>query len=323
MTFLYCQFYANAVRNEVAIKLSSNDIAQRGGRAVIEEFVEPNIRHKFFFEIYAERLNLWDRVRPGNYELKKGMDVIDIVRMLKLGVQSPVRVVFNNARGIEFLAGTISKQIDADSLSILKMVKSESLAEEFGLDSAAQISSLFIPNTYEMWWTTTPEELVRRMKVESDRFWNENREVARKNLKLSRVEVITLASIVYEETRKVDEMPRIAGVYLNRLRRRMKLQADPTVKFAIGDFTIRRVLYKHLEYDSPYNTYKYRGLPPSPIATPSIAAIESVLGAEKHNYLYFCARPEMDGYHNFAASYTLHKVNARAFAAELNKRGVK
>ncbi|MFI3306411.1 MAG: endolytic transglycosylase MltG [Rikenellaceae bacterium] len=321
-TLLYIQFYGNAVRGEVVIRLGARELAEGEAARLIDSLVKPNIRHKFAFDTYASRLNLLDRVKPGNYELKKGMDVVDIVRMLKLGEQSSVKLVFNYARGVEFLAATISKQIDADSLSLVEAMRSDSLATEFGL-SSAQLVSLFIPNTYSVWWTISPEELVRRMNVESNRFWNESRESARKAMKLSRVEVMTLASIVFEETRKVDEMPRIAGVYLNRLRKRMKLQADPTVKFALGDFTIRRVLYKHLEYDSPYNTYKYRGLPPSPIATPSIAAIDSVLGAEKHNYIYFCARPEMDGYHNFAATYTQHKINARAFAAELNKRGVK
>ncbi|MFI3304419.1 MAG: endolytic transglycosylase MltG [Rikenellaceae bacterium] len=306
----------------IAIELSSRCLEECGGVRVIDSLLKPHIRHRVAFNIYADRMDLWDRVKPGHYELKRGMDVIDIVRMLKLGIQTPVKVVFNNARGAGYLAGMISKQIEADSLDILSAMQSSELASELKL-SSEQIVSLFIPNTYELWWTITPESLVRRMRLESDRFWTSAREESRKKLNLSRVEVITLASIVYEETKRVDEMSRIAGVYLNRLRRGIKLQADPTVKYAIGDFSIRRVLYKHLEFDSPYNTYKYKGLPPAPISTPSIAAIDSVLKFEKHNYIYFCARPEMDGYHNFATTYSQHRINSKAFSDELDKLGIR
>ncbi len=296
-------------------------LESQGAEAVVDTLVMPHLRHHLAFRLYAHRLNLSQRVKAGSYELNKGMSVIDVVRMLSLGEQTPVRITFNNVRVVEQLAGRLSQQIDADSAALVSAMRSDSLAKEYGI-STKEIFSLFIPNTYEVWWTITPEDLVRRIYLEHDRFWTAERDALRKGLKLSRVEVITLASIVYEETKKVDEMSRIAGVYLNRLRRGMRLQADPTVKYALGDFTIRRVLYRHLEYDSPYNTYRYKGLPPSPIALPSIAAIESVLRSESHSYLYFCARPEMDGYHNFSKSYAEHQRYAREFAAELNRRGV-
>lgn len=321
LLFLLCfvfKFYSNAVRQSVVIELSVKDISEFGGRKMVDSLVMPNIRHRGAFRAYANRLNLWDRVKSGRYELRRGMDVVELVRMLKLGMQTPLNVIFNNARGVAYLAGQIGSQIEADSADLHRTILSKEISKEMGM-KPEEMLSIFIPNTYQLWWTITPESFVRRMKVEYDRFWTEEREAKRKALGLSRVEVSTLASIVYEESAKADEMPTIAGVYLNRLRRGMKLQADPTVRFAIGDFSIKRVLHKHLEYRSPYNTYLYKGLPPGPIALPSIVAIESVLNAEKHNYLYFCARATMDGYHNFTASYSTHMANARAYAAALDR----
>ena len=175
---------------------------------------------------------------------------------------------------------------------------------------------MFIPDTYEVWWTVSPEEFVRRMKREYDRFWTPERDALRARSGLSRLEVMTLASIVYEETRKTDEMPRIAGVYINRLRRGIPLQADPTVKYAMRDFGLRRILYRHLKYPSPYNTYVNKGLPPSPICMPGKNAIDAVLNFEEHDYLFFCARPAFDGYHNFARTLREHNANARAYSAE-------
>ena len=183
--------------------------------------------------------------------------------------------------------------------------------------------SIFLPNTYEFYWTVTPREFVDRMYREYKRFWEGDRDKKRERSGLDRVEVATLASIVYEETRKVDEMPRVAGVYMNRLRTGMPLQADPTIKYAMQDFGLRRILNRHLKTPSPYNTYINRGLPPSPICMPSVEAIDAVLNFEKHDYVFFCARPTFDGYHNFAKTYSEHLRNARAYQAELNKRNIK
>ena len=250
------------------------------------------------------------------------MSVIEVARMLKLGLQTPVRVTINNVRTPAQLAGKLARQLDADSAALLRVVTSERVARELGFDSVT-LFSMFIPDTYELWWTTTPEELVRRMKQEYDRFWTPVRDAKRKRSGLSRLEVMTLASIVYEETRKTDEMPRIAGVYINRLRRGIPLQADPTVKYALQDFTLRRVLHRHLKTQSPYNTYIHRGLPPSPICMPGKNAIDAVLGFEQHDYIFFCARPTFDGYHNFARTLREHNANARAYSAELNRRKIK
>ncbi len=317
------QLYGGAVKHREVIYLSDKVLAEVGYERMMDSLVKPHMRHHLAFDLYAERLNLSHRIRSGRYELREGQCVVDVARMLKLGVQLPVEVTFNNIRLVENLAGRISTQIEADSLQIVSALRSNELARSVGLDSSAELISLFIPNTYEMWWSTTPEELIARMKRESDKFWTLEREAKRKALKMSRVEVMTLASIVYEECSKVSELPRVAGVYVNRLRRGMKLQADPTVKYAVGDFSLKRVLTKHLSCDSPYNTYIYKGVPPSPISIPSIAAIDAVLNYEQHNYLYFCARAEMDGEHNFTASYSQHLKNAQRYSQELNRRRIR
>ena len=296
-----------------------------GSHATYEEVVDslmPRMRHRAAFHRYARRINLPETFKAGHYELKPGMSVIEVARMLKLGLQTPVRVTINNVRTPAQLAGKLARQLDADSAALLRVVTSERVARELGFDSVT-LFSMFIPDTYELWWTTTPEELVRRMKQEYDRFWTPVRDAKRKRSGLSRLEVMTLASIVYEETRKTDEMPRIAGVYINRLRRGIPLQADPTVKYALQDFTLRRILHRHLKTQSPYNTYIHRGLPPSPICMPGKNAIDAVLDFEQHDYIFFCARPTFDGYHNFARTLREHNANARAYAAELNRRKIR
>ncbi len=242
--------------------------------------------------------------------------------MLKLGLQTPVRVTMNRVRIPAQLAQKLSRQLDVDSAAMMGALTSPQVAAEVGFDSLT-LFSMFIPDTYEMYWTTTPEEFVVRMKREYDRFWTPERDSLRRRSGLSRLEVMTLASIVYEETNKKDEMPRIAGVYINRLRKGMPLQADPTVKYAMQDFGLRRILNTYLKTPSPYNTYINKGLPPSPICMPGVDAIDAVLNFEQHGYLYFCARPTFDGYHNFARTWSEHKANARAYSAALNRRNIK
>ncbi len=310
-------FKGNAVTKPGSLYLSS-----RSTYGVLMDSLKPRIRHHFAFDLYAKRLNLEQTFEAGHYTLSEGQDVIELVRMLKLGLQTPVRVTMNNVKIPPHLAAKLARQLDADSLQLIEALTSKELAREVGFDSLT-LFSMFLPDTYELYWTTTPEEFLHRMRREYDRFWNEEREAQRKRTGLSRLEVMTLASIVYEETRKADEMPRVAGVYMNRLRKGMPLQADPTIKYAMQDFTLRRILKKHLKTPSPYNTYLNKGLPPSPICMPGREAIEAVLNYERHNYLFFCARPTFDGYHNFAVSYSEHLKNARAYAAELNRRKIK
>lgn len=311
------QFYGGAVRQEHELYIS----ARTDYRGVTDS-LSGALGHRAAFRAYARRIDLERTFKPGHYLLRPGMSVIEVARMLKLGIQTPVRVVINNVRTPAQLAGKLSRQIDADSAALLGALTSQAQAERLGFDSVT-LFSMFIPDTYEFYWTVTPEELLDRMKREYDRFWSAGRDAKRSRSGLSRLEVMTLASIVYEETRQTDEMPRIAGVYINRLRRGIPLQADPTVKYAMQDFGLRRILYRHLRYPSPYNTYVNKGLPPSPICMPGKNAIEAVLDFEEHDYIFFCARPTFDGYHNFARTLREHNANARAYSQELNRRKIK
>lgn len=313
----YVGFYGNCVKEAGGIY-----IRRDFDYGCVERAVKELIRHDKAFDIYARRINLENTFRAGHYRLEKGMSVIDVARMLKLGEQTPVRVVVNNVRLPAELAGKLSHQLEADSVAWLQALTCDSLARAVGFDSL-RLFSMFIPDTYEFYWTVTPENFVRRMRREYDAFWSGSRDAKLARCRMNRYEVMTLASILYEETKSVDEMPRIAGVYVNRLRKGMPLQACPTVKYALQDFSLRRVLHKHLSYKSPYNTYINRGLPPSPICMPSKNAIDAVLGYEEHPYLFFCARPEMDGRHNFARTLKEHNANGRAYAAALNERNIK
>ena len=311
------QFYGNAVGEEYELFVS-----RRADYGELTDSLMPRLRHRWAFGVYARRIDLEQTYKPGHYELKPGMSVIEVARMLKLGLQTPVRVTINNVRTPAQLAEKLARQIDADSTLLTEVLTSSEVARSVGFDSVT-LFSMFLPDTYEFYWTVTPRELIARMKREYDRFWTPERDARRERSGLSRLEVMTLASIVYEETRKTDEMPRIAGVYINRLRRGIPLQADPTVKYAMQDFGLRRILYRHLKYPSPYNTYINKGLPPSPICMPGRAAIEAVLDFEQHDYIFFCARPTFDGYHNFARTLREHNANARAYSAELNRRKIR
>ena len=311
------QFKGDAVGERYELFVSA-----RASYDELTDSLMPRIGHRAAFRCYARRIGLSETFKPGHYLLEPGMSVIEVARMLKLGMQTPVRVTINNVRIPAQLARKLALQIDADSAAVMRALTSKELAAEVGFDSVT-LFSMFIPDTYEFYWTVTPEELVKRMKREYDGFWTPERDAKRKRSGLSRLEVMTLASIVYEETRKTDEMPRIAGVYVNRLRKGIPLQADPTVKYAMQDFGLRRILYRHLKYPSPYNTYINKGLPPSPICMPGKNAIDAVLGFEQHDYIFFCARPTFDGYHNFAKTLREHNANARAYSAELNRRKIK
>ncbi len=312
------QFKGNAVRQEYELFVSA-----RTDYGAVVDSLRPRVCHWRAFDCYAGWLDLPQHFKPGHYVVREGMSVIDIVRMLKLGLQTPVQVTVNNVRTPAELARKLFRQIDADSAQLMQAFTSPEVIREAGFESPEALFSIFLPNTYEFYWTVAPADWVKRMKREYDRFWTPERDALRKRSGLSRLEVMTLASIVYEETRKHDEMPRIAGVYVNRLRRGIPLQADPTVKYAMQDFSLRRILYRHLKYPSPYNTYINKGLPPAPICMPGVEAIDAVLNFEHHDYIFFCARPTFDGYHNFARTLAEHNANARAYSAELNRRNIR
>lgn len=260
-------------------------------------------------------------IKPGRYLIKDGMSNNQLINMLRSGRQHPVQVVIRPVRTLDELAQHVDKYFEFSVDSLLKVLRNDSIIRSLGFNAQTFIA-MFLPNTYEFYWTTTPMGFLERMKKEYDRFWTDERIQKAASVGLTPLEVITLASIVYEETKKKDEMPSVAGVYINRLRRNMKLQADPTVRFAIGDFTINRVLYRHLEYDSPYNTYLYEGLPPGPICTPEIFAIEAVLNYENHDYLYMCARDDFSGYHYFSKTLQEHQNYARRYQQALTKKGI-
>jgi UPF0755 protein len=272
------------------------------------------------FRWVARKKDYHHVVRPGRFHFKQGMNNNEMVNILRAGLQEPVDLIFNNIRTPEQLAGVVSTYLQADSASVLELF-TPGTAGKYGFAPETFIS-MFIPNTYEFYWTTSAKEFADRMKVEHERFWNEERRKKAEALGLTPQEVSTLASIVQEETVKADEKARVAGVYINRLRRGMLLQADPTVKYAVGDVTLRRILFSHLEIDSPYNTYKNAGLPPGPITFPEISSIDAVLNFEEHDYYYFCARDDFSGYHAFARTNAEHNINAEKYRRALNEQKI-
>jgi UPF0755 protein len=272
--------------------------------------------------LFTSRIRGLDRsLKPGSYVFQPGMNNNQIVNILRSGRQTPVRVTFNNIRTLNDLAGRICGQIEADSASLANFFNDESNYLDDGFVRETLVS-VFIPDTYEFYWNTDAEGFYKRMLREYRVFWNEDRVAAADTLGLSPVGVSIIASIIDDEVAKNEEKPRIAGVYLNRLRLGIPLQACPTIKFALNDFTIRRVLYEHLETESPYNTYKYRGLPPGPVRCPSKSGIEAVLHAEKHDYLYFAAKSDFSGYHHFSRTLAEHNRYANAYQRELDRRKI-
>ncbi len=265
----------------------------------------------------AKFLKLKDNFRPGLYRLKPGTGNKALVRMLSRGWQQPVRLVIPGYyRSLDRFAEFLGEQLEAGSQDFLAVFNDAGKAENYGFLPETFIG-MFIPNTYEVWWTVTPDEFLERMHKEYENFWKGDRDAKALAIGLTRQEVSTLASIVIEESKYEPELPRIAGVYMNRLHRDMPLQADPTVLFAVGDPSIKRVLNRHLEVDSPYNTYKYAGLPPGPITMPPVVAIDAVLNYERHDYLYFCAKDTFDGQHVFAKTLSAHNENARRYQRAL------
>ena len=273
------------------------------------------------FNWVAQRKDLPNNVHPRRYVLKNGMSNNQLVNMLRGGLQSPINVTFNNMRDVDQLAGRIAKQIEADSVSLSELLHNEDYIRQLGFNKYT-IPALFLPDTYQFYWNTNAEGFVTRMLQEYRKFWTDERKEQAQKLGLTPIQVSTLASIVNKETNMSDEMPRVAGVYLNRLKNNWLLQADPTLIFALNDYSIKRVLNVHKEVESPYNTYKYIGLPPGPICIPSIAAVKAVLNAEQHHYFYFCAKEDFSGYHNFAKTLAEHNRNAAKYQQALNQRGI-
>ncbi len=279
------------------------------------------VKEKKTFEWAAEKKNYPENVHPGRYRIRYNMSNNELINMLRAGLQEPVDLVINVARTPEDLSEKVAGQIEAPAGELLKLMNDDNYLQQFGFNKYTVIG-MFIPNTYEFWWNTTAEDFMSRMYKEYKRFWNMERTGRAKEMNFTKNEVITLASIISNETNKMEEYRRIAGVYVNRLNIGMRLQADPTLKFAMKNFERQRILNKDKNIDSPYNTYMYGGLPPGPICIPPLQAIESVLKYEKHDYLYFCAKEDFSGYHSFARTLDQHNKNARLYQRALNRRRI-
>jgi len=321
LVFIYCSIFGASVKAEKPNKVI---IIPTGAtyEQVLDSILTNNIvRNRKLFDWVAKKKNYPVLIKAGRYVLDKDLSYNSLINMLRSGRQAPVRITFQNIRTLNQLAGKIAKQIEADSAQIMSFLSDESNYIDDGFKKES-IIAVFIPNTYEIYRNTDARGLYNRMLKEYRIFWNEQRLAKAIEKNLNPIEVAILASIIDDEVVKPDEKPRIAGVYLNRLKRGIPLQACPTIKFALNDFTITRVLNIHLQIDSPYNTYKHSGFPPGPIGCPSIEGIDAVLNAENHDYLFFAAKADFSGYHNFSRTLSEHNHYAAIYQKELNKRKI-
>ena len=261
-------------------------------------------------------------VKTGRYAIKPTDNMRYLHRRLSMGYQTPVKLTVGSVRTLDRIARNTARQLMVDSCEIANILNDTAYISKLGF-TPETLPALFIPNTYEVYWNMSAEDFMQRMLKEHKAFWNEKRLKQAETIGLTPIEVATLASIVEEETANQAEKPMVAGLYINRLKKGMLLQADPTVKFSLQEFGLKRILFKHLEVDSPYNTYKYAGLPPGPIRVPSYQGLESVLNYTKHNYIYMCAKEDFSGTHNFAVTSAQHAANARKYQQALNRRGIR
>ncbi len=281
-----------------------------------------NFGSMFFFSVLSQTFGYEKKIKVGSYEVKPGNSVWNVFQRIRKGRQTPVRLTFHNIRTREQLAGRFAQQLMLDSVTLVNAFSNADSCAKWGL-TPETIVVLFIPDTYEMYWDISYTRFMEKMQKEQSKFWNATRLEKAKQVGLTPVEIATMASIVEEESNNSAERPAIAGLYLNRLRIGMPLQADPTVKFAVNDFSLRRILFQHLTTDSPYNTYKVTGLPPGPIRVPSKQGIDAVLNYEKHDYLFMCANADFSGRHAFARNLAEHSVNAKRYREELDRRNIK
>lgn len=312
---LYKQYYGSLALKSYTLFIHKSDDFDH---IVNELRINGCLSNPETFKRLARLKNYDKHIRPGAYKIEPGWSNEKLVNTLRSGAQSPVMVTFNNIRTREELAGKLARQLLSDSISFLSVLNNDSVIQKLGF-STETFPAMFIPNSYSFYWTTPPLSFLTRMKREYDLFWNETRKMKAQSLGLKMGEVATLASIIQEESNKNDEKPLIAGVYLNRLRKNWPLQADPTIRFALKDFTIRRILTAQLSVESPYNTYLKTGLPPGPINFPEISSLEAVLNSKPHEYYFFCAKEDFSGYHNFAKSLSEHLRNAKKYQEALNR----
>lgn len=318
--FYYLRYFGpNVTDNEEYLYIKTGSKFQDVYTTIREQDI---VKDTTTFRWAAINMKYPGRVKPGKYRLEKGMSNRRFINMLAAGNQEPVKVTFKTYRLKNQFAAAVSQQLEADSVSLLKLMDSTEFVKKYNF-TPETVYTMFLPNSYEFYWNTSAEQFFNKMHDYYEKFWTLERKKQAADLGLSQTEVSILASIVDWEALHDDEMPSIAGLYLNRLKKGMKLQADPTVIFSTGDFTIRRVLNRHLITNSPYNTYLHTGLPPGPIMMPSVNAVKAVLSPQKSNYLYMCAKEDFSGYHNFADNEAEHRINARKFQQALNERNIK
>ena len=280
------------------------------------------LKNEKSFVLIAERKHYTNKVKAGKYRIRNGMSNNEFVNHLRSGLQEPVRLSVQNARNLAELAGKLGRQVEADSASLMKLFLDNSYLKQFEVNTE-NVFVLFIPNTYEILWNTSATQLISKMSREQKTFWNNERLGRLNSISMNKQQVVTIASIIEKETNKDDEKPVMAGVYINRLHKNWPLQADPTIIFACQDYSIKRVLLRHLSIKSPYNTYIHAGLPPGPICIPSVGSIDAVLNYSQHGYMYFCAKEDFSGYHNFAVNNAGHSRNAKKYQNALDQKNVK
>ena len=283
---------------------------------------EKIISNATFFDLVSKQLKYADKVKAGRYQVKNGGSLFNLLRMLRSGAQTPVNLVIIKLRLKEDLAQKIAANFECDSASVMEVLNDAETLKKFNVNNNT-LMSIVIPNTYSIFWNSSAKKIIDKLYSEKEKFWNEERVAKAKTMNLTPVQVYSMASIVEEETNKEADKGLIASVYINRMNTGMKLQADPTVKFAMKNFGLKRILLKHLTYDSPFNTYQNAGLPPGPICTPSIKTIDAVLNAPQTNYIYFVAKPGWSGLSNFSRSYTEHMVNAKNYQHFLDSVKIK
>jgi len=302
------------VEEPVALRIPSNATFQQVSDSLTDNNI---IQDVLSFSFVAKVMKYQENVKPGLYTIQPKMSNRELVTLLRSGKQTPINITFNNIRTKEDLAEKITKNLEINEGQFLHLLTDSIYIRKFNFNEET-IMSMFIPDTYEVYWNTSPEQLFDRMYRQYGKFWTDDRTAKAKAINMSPEEISTLASIVQAETVKKDERPKIAGVYINRLKRNIPLQADPTLVFALGDFSIKRVLNVHKEIDSPYNTYMYAGLPPGPINLPDISSLDAVLNYQDHDYLYFCAKEDFSGYHVFSTNLRDHLNQARKYQNALN-----
>lgn len=293
----------------------------KSDKASVMEYIKQNdlLKSPGVFDVLADKMDVWKKLRPGRYEIKKGENLLTITRMLRNNHQSAVNLVINKLRTSEDLAGIIGRNFEADSLEIINFINNNDSLAKLNVNSYT-LMSLVIPNTYTLFWNTPESLIFQRLKNEKERFWDKKDRISKaKELGFTPLQVYTIASIVEEETNQDDEKGNVASVYINRCRSGMPLGADPTIKFALKDFGLKRIYSKYLDVESPYNTYRNIGLPPGPICTPSAKTIDSVLNSPKTNYMYFVAKSDFSGHHTFSTTYTEHLQHAKEYQKALDE----